>query len=110
MNKTVSQKIARVFEIAGYLWLIASIYLVFCASILIFFSIAFLANGAVVGFVGLLVGIISFGIFGLGAFLLRKYYKHSRGRLDEEQILPLWFGTLIFNSMFLLPGIYIFCK
>jgi hypothetical protein len=108
MNMTLSQKIARVFEIVGYLWLLPSIFMLFYALLVTLYSIAFLANGSVAGFVGLLIGVISFALFGFGAFLLRKYYQHSRGRLDEEKILPLWFGTLIFNLLFLLPTIYFY--
>jgi hypothetical protein len=108
MNKTFSQKIARIFEIVGYLWLIPSIYMLFFALVLMLYSIAFLANGSVVGLVGILIGVIPFVIFGFGVFLLRKYYKHSRGLLDEEEILPLWFITLIFNLVFLLPAIYFY--
>ena len=102
MNKTVSQKIARVFEIAGYLWLGPSIISLFLPFL---YSIMFIFTGHPEGIVALAV---IAGIFGTGIFLLVKYYQHSRGWLDEDKVLPLWFGTLIFNSLFLLPTIYFY--
>lgn len=100
MNMTFSQIIARIFEIAGYLWLVPS---AICLFVPLLYSIMFIATGNAAGIVGL--AIIT-GIFGIGVFLLVKYHQHSRGYLDDDKILPLWFGTLIFNSIFLLPVIY----
>jgi hypothetical protein len=102
MNKTVSQKIARVFEIAGYLWLLPStVSLIFP----VMFAIMAILAGNPSGLIALAV---IFGIFGAGVFLLVNYYRHSRGWLDEEKILPLWFGTLVFNLIFLSPVIYFY--
>jgi len=89
-----------VFEIVGYLWLLPSII---CLTPLVVFSLAFIFTGNLSGIFALA---IILGIFGTGLFLLTKYYQHSRGMLDEEKILPLWFGTLVFNLIFLLPAIY----
>ena len=102
MNMTVSQKIARVFEIVGYFWLVPSAISLFLP---LLYSIMFIVTGNAAGIVGLA---IIMGIFGIGIFLLVKYYQHSRGLLDEEKILPLWFGTLIFNSILLSPVVYAF--
>jgi hypothetical protein len=100
MKMTTSGKIARVFEIAGYIWLLPS---VISLGLLVIYSIALTLAGHPVG---IFVLAIIAGIFSAGVFLLRRYYAHSRGFLDEKKILPLWYATLAFNLMFLLPSIY----
>lgn len=100
MNKTVSQTIARIFEIVGYLWLAPSIISLF---IPVVYSIMFLFMGHAAG---LAVLAVIAGIFGAGVFLLVGYYRHSRDYLGEDKILPLWFGTLLFNLIFLLSAVY----
>lgn len=102
MNKTASQIIARIFEIAGYLWLVPSLIMLFYALLVLIVCLFAFSP------VGVLFSSIPFLLFGFGVFLLVKYRQHSRGLLDDEKILPLWFGTLIFNLLFLLPAIYFF--
>lgn len=100
MKMTVSEKIARVFEIAGYVWLLPSI-------ISLIYPIIFLIGSFVAASPGgVLLSAIPLFAFGTGIFLLINYFKHSRGLLDEDKILPLWVGTLAFNLIFLLPSVY----
>jgi hypothetical protein len=102
MKKTVSENIARVFEIAGYLWLVPSIVSLFLP---LLYSIMFILSGFPEG---IFAAAFIVGIFGAGVFLLQRYYLHSRGWLDEKKILPLWYATLAFNLTFLLPSIYFY--
>ena len=99
-RKTFSQKVARVFEVVGYLLLVPAILsliypLLFVVGSLFSLQIPYLV-----------ISLIPFLIFGLGIALLAGYVKHSRGTLDEEKIIPLWVGTLFYNVLPLLPVIY----
>ena len=88
-RKSFSQKAAGVFEIVGYLLLIPSFLgLFYSLFFIVLFPFTILA-------------------FSLGTILLIDYSKHSRGTLDEEKIIPLWYKTLIFNMLPLLPVIYL---
>lgn len=100
MKMTASEKIARVFEIVGYLWLAPSI-IGFGYSVLI--SVALMLGGSAAGF-GL--SLIPLAIFGAGVFLLAQYYRHSRGLLDDDLTIPLWAATLVFNFLLLVPFAY----
>ena len=87
-RKSFSQKVARVFEVVGYLLLVPAILGLFYSLILVF------------------LGLIVFLIFCLGIILLIGYFKHSRGTLSEEKVLPLWFGTFFYNALPLLLTFY----
>lgn len=100
MKWTASEKIARVFEIVGYLWLTPSI-------ISLFYPLIFLISSIFTGSApGILFSAIPFVIFGFGVCFLVQYYCHSRGLLDANAILWLWVGTFVFNLLFLLPSLY----
>jgi branched-subunit amino acid transport protein AzlD len=100
MKKTASQKIAGVFEIAGYLWLTPSVIS------LLYPLLALIGCIVTASVTGVLFLAIPFLIFGAGVFLLVQYYRHSRGLLGEGKINALWVGTLVFNLLFLLPSAY----
>lgn len=87
-EKTVSQKIARVFEIADYILLVPST-LGLAASLI-------LGGGA----------IAVFTIYVGGVVLLVGYFKHSRGKLSAGGVRALWIGTILFNGLFLAPSLY----
>ncbi len=92
MERTYSQKVARVFEIIDYFLLIPA------------------AIGALVGFFilfgsPLLGGLIYAGL-GIGIALMVGYIKHSRGKLSQDYISFLWIGTAIYNFMLLMPWLY----
>ena len=93
-EKTVSQKIARVFEIVDYILLVPSL-----AGL--FFGLMMLGSGDA-GIFGL--GI--FVVFTIGIILLVGYFKHSRGTLSKAKTRNLWIGTIVFNGIFLLPSLY----
>jgi hypothetical protein len=99
-RKTFSQKAARVFEVVGYLLLVPAILSLIFPFMM---AIASLASLQIHLFVMIL---IPFFIFGLGIILLGGYIKHPRGILDEEKIIPLWGGTLVYNVLPLLPVFY----
>lgn len=86
MEKTYSQKIARVFEIVDYILLLPSILGVFLAT-LIFSIVTFLV----------------YGIFIAGVILLVGYRRHARGNLSPENLTALWIGTAVYNFILLLP-------
>ena len=87
-EKTVSQKIARVFEIVDYILLVPSL-----AGL--FFGLMMLGSGDA-GIFGL--GI--FVVFTIGIILLVGYFKHSRGTLSKAKTRNLWIGTIVFNGIF----------
>ena len=104
MKKTVSEKIAGLFAIVGFMLLIPS-------ALSMFFPVMFLIVSVTQpNLYAFLLGLIPLLIFGLGVVLLVKYYKHSRGLLDEDKILPMWFGSLAYNLMFLAPTAYFYIK
>lgn len=93
-EKTISQKIARVFEIVDYFLLVPSL-----AGLLFGLMMFRNADSALYGFA-------ICAVFTVGTILLVGYFKHSRGRLSEKATVALWIGTIIFNGIFLLPSLY----
>lgn len=89
MEKTYSQKIARVFEIADYILLLPAILGVLLATL------------AFSGFT-----LIIYGIFIAGVILLIGYRRHWRGNLSSENLIALWTGTAIYNLILLLPCLF----
>lgn len=86
---TSSQKIARAFEIAGYILLIPSGFATLCSTLL-------LAGAPLLTF-------LIYGIFIFGCVLLAGYVKHSRGTLNEKRVRSLWIWTVLFNAALSLP-------
>lgn len=93
-EKTVSQKIARVFEIVDYILLVPSI-----GGLLL--GMMMCISGEAVG-----IGLGILAVFTIGTILLSGYFKHSRGRLSKDSTRALWIGTIVFNGVFLLPSLY----
>ncbi len=87
-KKSLSEKIARVFEIVGYILLVPAALAVLVSAMVIFPLI------------------ISVPLFGIGLSLFVGYAKHSRGNLNESRILPLWIATFLFNFLPLLIPAY----
>ena len=83
-KKHLSEKIARVFEIVGYIQMIPAILLVIVSAIFI------------------LPLLISVPLFTIGLVLFIGYIKHSRGNLDESKVEILWVATFLFNFLPLL--------
>lgn len=88
MKKTLSQKIARIFEVIGFILMIPGSIGTLLILYLCLINPLFLA--------ALIVPVSGF-------ILLIGYFKHSRGTINEKRIFPLWIGTFLYNLMFLLP-------
>ena len=86
MEKTYSQKIARVFEIVDYILLLPAIPGVLLAT-LAFSALTF----------------IVYGVFIVGVLLLVGYRRHARGALGPENFSMLWIATAVYNFILLLP-------
>lgn len=92
MQRTYSQKVARVFEVIDY-------FLLFPAVI-----------GALVGLAALQSApqytLLMYAVLTVGITLLVGYFKHSRGRLDEKCFSALWLTSAVFNFLLFLPWLY----
>lgn len=97
-EKTVSQKIARAFEIVDYILLIPSV-----GGLLL--GLAMLGGGGR-GNEGLMVAFTIVAAFVIGVTLLVGYFKHSRGTLSAGGTRALWIGTIFYNGIFLTPSLY----
>ena len=92
MQKTYSQKVARVFEIMDYILLVPSALGLLLATLLIKEAAWF--------------ALLVYAAFGVGVGLMIGYFKHSRGRLAEEYIPALWMTSAIYNLILLLPCLF----
>jgi hypothetical protein len=92
MEKTYSQKVARVFEIIDYFMLLP-------AAIGFLFGLALIASNP-------LYTMLLYAFLISGIILLVGYFKHSRGRLDEKYFSALWLTTAGYNLVLLLPSLY----
>lgn len=101
MEKTYSQKVARVFEVISYVLLVPAFFGFFYAVLLIIFGLG--AGDAYVFFCGLVPVMVA----AAGIMLLVGYFKRSRDRLDEKYISALWIGTMVYNFLLLLPWILV---
>ncbi len=82
-DMTFSQSLARFFEIVDYVLLLPASYGLMLA-------LMFLASAP------WFTLIIAFW-FALGCLLLRGFFRHSRGRLDNAQVSRLWAATIGYN-------------
>lgn len=92
-KKHLSEKIATVFVFVGILLLLPAIPAMIPAVLIMLLGI-FTAQIEVFG-----LGLIPVLIFGIGIIMFVGYSRHSSGTLDEAKILPLWFGTLVYNGL-----------
>jgi hypothetical protein len=108
LEKTFSQKAARILEIAAYLLLVPATAWWFLSFILVIGVVASfrLEHFPYQIFDNLIPVIIPSLIYSLGVLLLTGYFKHSRGTLGENKIIPLWIGTFLYNLSPLLAVIY----
>lgn len=93
MEKTYSQKIARVFEIVDYILLLPAVLGLLLAT-LTFSGVTF----------------IVYGIFTGGVILLVGYRRHARGDLSPENLTALWLGSAVYNFILLLPCLFFVSK
>lgn len=78
-----SQKVARFFEVVDFLLLPPAAFGLAFSMLLLGFAPWFPLGIA--------------GWFIAGCFLLRGFFRHSRGRLDERQVSILWYATMGYN-------------
>lgn len=91
-QKTYPQKVARVFEIVGYVLLLPAI-------LGALFALGVIPERPLTG--ALLLAVL------LAGFVLLVGYKlHARGLLDDKYVPALWIATVILNSFLLLPCLY----
>ncbi len=104
MEKTYSQKVARVFEILDYVLLIPTI-------ISLIYPVLFITGGITERSPEMvLIGFVPFIIVFSGLVLLFGYRKHAKDKLDEKYIPTLWLTTAIYNFLLLLPWLFIAAK
>lgn len=115
MNKTYSQKLARFYEIASYVFLFLGIC---TASFFVLLAFLFTHTDGPettqdgFDYVYLLLIIIPLLpvvlIFLFAVTLLVGYFRHSRGRLSAGMTTVMWIATSVYTLMFLLLRIYFF--
>lgn len=91
-KKHLSEKIATVFVVADILFLIPGIFGAIPATLIMLIGLSTMEGNL------FFYGLICVLIFAMGIVLFIGYLKHNSGTLDEGKILPLWFGTLIYNG------------
>ncbi len=93
MEKSLSQRIARLLEIINYFILVPTTLIEF---FVLGSSFIALIQGQIIGF--LCCSVIT-AVYAFGTLLLYGYRKHSRGKMSRAAVLRLWIGTILFNSI-----------
>lgn len=114
MEKSYSEKLARVFEIVGYVLLIPIIFKgilwiipLFIYGGILSFAALFSRKHFIYGAIFFAVYFVMLGIFIFGIRLLVGYFRHSRKRLEKKKVDKLWVKTIIFNAIFFFPAFYL---
>jgi hypothetical protein len=84
---TFSRSLARFFEVIDYILLVPASYGMLLV-VLMGFNAPLEAK---------LVALVMLGWFIAGCFLLRGFFRHSRGRLSDSEIRNLWLATIGYN-------------
>lgn len=92
-KKSLSEKIAKVFEVVNYIFIVPAILILFILLLI------FLCGLFSLQWLSCIYALIFFFIIGIGVILFVGYIKHSRGTLDESKILPLWMVTFLYNVL-----------
>jgi hypothetical protein len=93
MKKSYSQKVARAFEIICY-------FLLLPAFISLIYPLFFLIGSLFSTSFGMfLLALMFLCIPAFGVLLFVGYIRHSRGKMNEGKIFPLWLGTILFNAI-----------
>ena len=88
-----SQKVARFFELTDYLLLVPATFGLAMAMMMFVYA------------PGFALGILS--AFIAGCFLLRGFFRHSRGRLSDSRTSVLWGATIAYNMIDLIITLFI---
>ena len=86
-ERTFSQSLARFFEVMDYILLVPASY-----GMLL---VLLMAVSAPLAAKGMALGMMCWFI--AGCFLLRGFFRHSRGRLSDSGIRILWLATIGYN-------------
>ncbi len=92
MEKSYSEKVARIFEIGCYFMIVPAVF----GLLYSVFSIILVIPVAI--------------IFALGVLLFSCYADHSRGTLELNKVRIMWFSTILFNGLFSVPTVYSFAN
>jgi hypothetical protein len=113
MQRSHSEFIARIFEIADYILLIPTTFIVIFWLIPIFLYGGLLSLAAIISGQAILIGVLFFvsylaliGFAVLRSRLLIGYHRHSRGKLNQNQIDKLLLKTICYNSPLFLSSFY----
>jgi hypothetical protein len=96
-RKTFSQKVALIFEIATFIKFILAL-----TTVILSIALAIAVNPIVLAYV-FFPFLIALLIVVVSLIFLVKYFRHARGMLDDEKIIPLWSGTFLYNLLLLIP-------
>jgi hypothetical protein len=107
MEKTYSQKYARIMEIGSSIMMIPAAFGVFMTGFLWLMMIGSALDGRG-NLPNLSFPLIPTAAIIWGIWLLVYYFKHSRGKLAEERIKNMWISTLVFNVLLSFGSIYSF--
>jgi hypothetical protein len=90
MEKSYSEKVARVFEIGCYFMIVPGILATLYSFLTIILAIPVLI------------------LFLLGIWMFKSYIKHSRGLLEESEVVLMWVLSFMLNTVFALVGVSAF--
>ncbi len=90
MEKSYSEKVARVFEIGCYFMIIPGILATLYSFLTIILAIPVLI------------------LFLLGIWMFKSYIKHSRGLLEASEVVLMWILSFMLNTVFALAGVLVF--
>ncbi len=88
-----SQKVARFFELTDYVLLAPATYGLAMAMLTLVYAPWF--------------GLSIVGAYIAGCFLLRGFFRHSRGRLNDSKTSVLWGATIAYNMVDLIVTLFI---
>jgi TctA family transporter len=103
MEKSYSEKVARVLEIGCYVMMLPAVFGFLLSLILAIFGFVILSER---GNPFPLLGYLIFWLIPVfGFWLFSRYAKHSRSNLPESRITGMWISTVIFNGLLALPNL-----
>jgi hypothetical protein len=98
MEKSYSEKVARLMEIGSYVMMLPASFGIFLTCFLWFMVIASIGNRHEAQSI-LLYPLLPTAAIVWGIWLFIYYFKHSRRKLAEEKLKNMWISTLVFNFL-----------
>ena len=113
LRKTYSETLAGLFTIIDCLLLIPILYVGILYIIPMFVYSGIFAFASLfskhyvfgIGFFTICLAVSA--IFVYGVRLMNGYFKHSRGKLDKNEVDRLWISTIVFNAIYFFPSLYL---